>query len=345
MKKILLIGLILLTICGCKSTKPTNVIEKFQNKVADSKSYYLKGTMQIIGDEDTFNYDIETVYLKDNNYKVTLVNQVNNHEQIILRNNEGIFVITPSLNKSFKFQSEWPNNSSQTYILEALSKDIKNDKETTVTEEDGKYIIKTKVNYPNNNELTSQKIIVNKKAILEGVEVSDSAGNVKIKLAVNKIDMKYNADTKDFELNKLINQQPTNKEEKTDEENCTETSCEKTSSLESAIYPLYLPAETKLSNTETVETDNGQRVILTFSGDKNFVLVEEQSVFYDEHEIIPVYGDPLMLADTVAALSDNSIYWTSNNVDYYLTSKDLSSGELLTIANSLGNSVSVSESK
>ena len=106
MKKILLISMILLVICGCKSTKSTNVIEKFQNKIADSKSYYMSGTMQIIGDEDTFNYDIETVYLKDNNYKVRLVNQVNNHEQIILRNNEGVYVITPSLNKSFKFQSD-----------------------------------------------------------------------------------------------------------------------------------------------------------------------------------------------------------------------------------------------
>ena len=39
---------------------------------------------------------------------------------IILRNSEGIYVLTPSLNKSFKFQSEWPYNSSQTYLLQTL---------------------------------------------------------------------------------------------------------------------------------------------------------------------------------------------------------------------------------
>ena len=36
--------------------------------------------------------------------------------QIILRNEEGVFVLTPALNKSFRFQSDWPQNSSRLFI-------------------------------------------------------------------------------------------------------------------------------------------------------------------------------------------------------------------------------------
>lgn len=64
-------------------------------------------------------------------YKVVLVNQTNNHEQVILKNKEGLYVVTPSLNKSFKFDSVWPENSSQAYLLQNLVTDIKNDNEKT----------------------------------------------------------------------------------------------------------------------------------------------------------------------------------------------------------------------
>jgi len=49
-----------------------------------------------------------------------------------------------------------------------------------------------------------------------------------------------------------------------------------------------------------------------------------------------------MLSDTIAAKSANSMYWTSNNVSYYLTSNDLSTEEMVTIAESLGNAKTVS---
>ena len=42
-----------------------------------------------------------------------------------------------------------------------------------------------------------------------------------------------------------------------------------------------------------------------------------------------------MLSEVVGALSSNSLYWTSNNVDFYLSSDKLSSTELLTIAESI----------
>ena len=47
---------------------------------------------------------------------------------------DGVYVLTPSLNKSFKFQSDWPYENSQIYLLNALIKDIEKDSKKEKTE-------------------------------------------------------------------------------------------------------------------------------------------------------------------------------------------------------------------
>ena len=67
---------------------------------------------------------------------------------------------------------------------------------------------------------------------------------------------------------------------------------------------------------------------------------------YDEMEIIPVNGDPLILSDSVGAISNNSLYWTSNGIDYYLSSTSIHPDELMVIAEGLsGTSIIVSSEK
>ena len=163
MKKIItLLLLCVCFLCGCQKESADTVVDNFTKKVNDTKSYVLKGNMEIYADEETFTYSIEVNYLQDNFYKAIMVNQTNNHEQIILRNSDAVYVITPSLNKSFKFQSDWPNNSSQAYLLSAIVKDMKNDTDKSITEENNQFIIKSSVNYPNNPELKYQKTTLDK---------------------------------------------------------------------------------------------------------------------------------------------------------------------------------------
>lgn len=353
MKKItvLVVSLmLLLTGCGKKNTE--DLVGKFEKSVANAKSYVLKGNMEILSNEETYTYSIEADYLKDDFYKVTLVNQTNNHEQIILKNKDGVYVVTRALNKSFKFQSDWPNNSSQSYILASLVTDIKNDNEKTLEQVDKGYVMKTKVNYPNNSDLTYQKIYFDKDMNLEGVEVYDTNDIVVIKVNFTDINLKGGLEESDFKLEDLITEEETNETKET----CTDESCKKeceneecdtksSNIIDTIIYPLYIPSSTYLSNSEKVDTEDGNRVILTFAGEKNFVLIEEVANASSEFEIIPVYGDPVMLKDTIAAKSASSMYWTSEGLSYYLTSSDLSTEEMVTIAESLGNVKTVANTK
>ena len=345
MKKIGILSLLLLLLtCGCGKVDSTKVKSDFEDKVTKTKSYVLTGSMEIINNEDTFVYAVEASFLKDDYYKVRLVNQTNNHEQVILKNTDGVYVVTPSLNKSFKFQSEWPSNSSQSYLLASLLNDVKNDAEGTMEETDKNYILRANVNYPNNSELVYEKIYFDKDMNLEKVEVFNNDDTVKIKVNVKSLDLKAGLEKDDFVLEDLIDQDccNTNTCEESDNKTCEKTpnsdkKDEKTGAIEDIIYPLYIPSETYLTSKEVMDTDTGDRVILTYSGNKNFVLVEEVAASSQEFEIIPVYGDPLLLNDSIAALQANSIHWTSNNMEYYLTGNDLSDQELLSIATSLTN--------
>ena len=387
MKKYIIILCMFLGLCGCG--KSDNVVKKFQNKIEKTDNYILKGNMSIVSNEDTFTYKVEASKSKEGYYKVSLINQTNNHEQVILKNKDGVYVVTPDLNKSFKFQSDWPNNGSQSYLIDVLLNDVINDDKVHVEKD----YIQCKVNYPNNNTLYSEKIYLDKDYGVKKVEVLDQDGNVKITLNVNSINYKAKFNEEYFSLESLISEEEVkdeqdnidkknttttkkNKgettittttkvgdatnttttttttkvqsEENNDiKENNNNTNEENTSNiLKDIIYPLYVPQNTHLSTEDTISTDNGNRAILTFSGDSPFVLIEEVSRRFDELEIIPVNGDPLIMSDCIAALSNNSLYWTSNGIDYYLSSNSLDGRGLMTIAEGLtGTSVIVSSEK
>ena len=391
MKKYIIILCMFLGLCGCG--KSDNVVKKFQNKIEKADNYILKGNMSIVSNEDTFTYKVEASKSKEGYYKVSLINQTNNHEQVILKNKDGVYVVTPDLNKSFKFQSDWPNNGSQSYLIDVLLNDVVNDDKVHVEKD----YIQCKVNYPNNNTLYSEKIYLDKDYGVKKVEVLDQDGNVKITLNVNSINYKAKFKDEYFSLESLISEDEVkdeqdnidNKDKKnttttkknngettttttttnvgdttnttttttttkvpSDEnndikDNNNNTNEENTSNiLKDIIYPLYVPQNTHLSTEDTISTDNGNRAILTFSGDSPFVLIEEVSRRFDDLEIIPVNGDPLIMSDCIAALSNNSLYWTSNGIDYYLSSNSIDSRELMTIAEGLtGTSVIVSSEK
>lgn len=328
MKKILLLLLIPLALMGCEKKESVDIIAKIEKNISKSNSYELSGKLTIFDNEDNYNYDIKVSYLKGDYYNVKMNNLSNNHEQLIIKNDEGLYVITPSLNRSYKFDSNWPNNSSQIYILSSLSKDIKQ-ADTKVEINDDKYIIISKVNYPNNTELSYEKITINKNEKIENIKVYDENDNVRIELQITNINLKANIDKNIFKLENYI-----------ENSDCEDSECrqnENVSKLENAIYPVYVPSNTYLSSSEIIDDTDDNRIILTFSGEKNYVLVEENAISLLDHEIIPIYGEPVLINDTIGALSTNAIYWTSNNINYYLASNDLTSNEMLSIASSLTN--------
>ena len=309
---------------GCSKDGKSTIVDRLEKKINSMDAYQVSGVLSITNNEDTYNYDVTASYQKEDNYRVSLVNKSNNHEQIILKSNNEVYVITPALNKSFKFQSSWPDNNSQIYILKSIINDIKKDTEKTIDEVDSSYIITTAVNYPNNIGLVKQKVYVDKDANITKIEVLNDSGIVEMIMTFSNIDDNPTFASDYFELNSIISDIDT--EDKTDDE---------VSKIEDIIYPLYIPIGTVLTSQEKVAKDDGERIILTFDGEKPFLLVEETSSIESEFSIIPVFGEPEFLNDTLGAITDNSVSWSSNGIDYYIVSDVMGKTELIEIANSI----------
>ena len=325
MKKILLISTILMgsfLLCGCGKETEKDVLSKLEKKIENTKGYQITGNLEIVNNEDVYTYEVEASYTEKNKFKVNLKNTTNNHEQIILRNDDGVYVLTPSLNKSFKFQSDWPYNNSQSYLLQPLLNDIKNDSKHTYKSTKDEYVFTTKVNYSSNPELVSQKITFDKKLNIKEVIVYNDDQTALITMKFTNVD--FDAKFKDnyFSLKENMT---------VSDEEITNT----TSKIDDIIYPMYIPENTTLTNQDKVSIENGERIILTFEGDNPFMLVQETSTYNEEFETIPMYGEPEIMADSIAAVSDSSISWISNGIEYYLTSETMKQEDLLTVAKSI----------
>ena len=147
-KYFLVLGLVIcLFITGCNSNNNESVLSDLIKTINNLKSYNVSGKLEVINNDDTFNYDVSVDYMEDDYYRVSLKNLANNHEQIILKNEDGVYVVTPSLNKSFKFQSNWPYNNSQVYLLKSIIGDINKDSNAKISLVDDEYIITSTVNF------------------------------------------------------------------------------------------------------------------------------------------------------------------------------------------------------
>ncbi|MDO4963716.1 MAG: hypothetical protein Q4E75_06465 [bacterium] len=323
MKKIFLFLFLLLLVTGCGKFNEKNIINNLSKKVKNLDSYHLTGTLEIYRNEEKYTYSVESSYKKDDLYKVDLINKNNNHEQIILKNEEGIFVITPTLNKSFKFQSDWPYNNSQIYLLQPIINDLNNDSKSSCEKTSSGYILKSKVNYSSEKDFNSQKIYLDKNKNIVKIEVLDNLENVKMSLNIIDIDYKAKFDNDYFneeKYSKSLKEKNNNKEKES-------------SSVEDIVYPMYVPIDTTLSGQDVVKTDVGERVILTFSGESPFTVVQEN--ISDDDVINFVYGDPYLILDTVGSITDYSVSWISNGIEYSVLSDTLDVDELLEVAQSI----------
>ena len=94
MKKIFIVcsALLIFFVVGCQKNGEKDIINDLSKKVNNTSSYQLSGELEITNNDDTYDYKVNVSFEKPNKYRVSLINQSNDHEQIILKNDDGVFV-------------------------------------------------------------------------------------------------------------------------------------------------------------------------------------------------------------------------------------------------------------
>ncbi|GER68481.1 sporulation protein YdcC [Weizmannia acidilactici] len=320
-------AILVLSACGAKS--PQDVAEKLNEKAEKMDGYKLNAKMTLKMGNGPRTYDIEVWHNKPSYYRVNLKNADKGQSQMILRNKEGVFVVTPALNKSYRFQSDWPNNTSQAYLYESLVKDILEDKDAKLTVKKNQYVFETKTRYQNHKMLPYQQIAFDKRTLAPvSVKVMDTDRNTLVKVLFTKVDFNAKFDNNAFDTKK----------------NMTGAKLEvpvdaKVGNKEFSVkYPTAKIGHTTLLDEQEVATADGKRVILTYTGDKMYTLIEEKAEVLPavSTEAIPANGKIADLGFTIGTMTGDSLSWTENGVEYTLASKSLTAAEMIEIAQSVG---------
>ncbi len=328
MKKLLFLAvsifvIAMLSACGQKSQE--DVVQSLNKKMEEMKSYKAHAKMTLKMGDDPQVYDVEIWHKNPDFYRVQLKNEKKEQSQMILRNKDGVYVLTPALNKSFHFESDWPNNSSQAYLYESLVKDIIEDKNATFKATENQYVFETKTRYQNSKMLPFQEVVLNKKDLAPvSVKIKDQDHNVLVTVDFSEVTFNSTIEDKAFDMKANMTG--------------AQVEIEVLADGEQEEFSLKFPAEIEgidLVDQEEIVTDSGQRYILTYEGDRNFTVVAERAKVVETAAATSVLGDLVDLGFTVGAITDYSISWTYEGIDYTIASQNLSREEMVEIARSV----------
>ncbi|MEK3856617.1 LolA family protein [Cytobacillus sp. FSL H8-0458] len=319
--------LVVLALSACGSKTQEDVVKDLDKKLEDVKGYKAEAKMTLQMGTDPQTYEIEVWHKDPDFYRVNLKNAQKEQSQMILRNNDGVFVLTPALNKSFRFQSDWPQNSSQAYLYESLIKDIMEDKEAKFSATKEHYVFETKTRYQNNQMLPVQEIKLKKSDLSPvSVKVMDPDKNALVTVEFSNVKFNTSFDKKDFDMQKNM----------TGAQLEVPVMAEVEDQEFTVKYPQMDMADVKLVDEQEMKTEDRKRVVLTYDGEKSFTLVQEKAAVMPTSSVVTsVKGEPVDLGFNIGALSDNTISWTYQGVDYMIASNDLSPEEMSDIARSV----------
>lgn len=314
-----------LAACGEKSQE--DVKEKLTETMEKLEGYKAEAEMKMTTGQEEQQFNIDIWHQKDDFYRVKLGDENGDKEsQIILKNKDGVFVLTPALEKSFKFQTEWPDNGSQPYLYQSLVRDVLEDEEAVFETTEDHYVFKTKTNYHSNNSLPYQQILFDKNTYTPfAVRVLDKDDQALVEVQFTSFDLNTDFAADDFAMDK-------NMETLGDAPTMAET-------VEEDAFPVFYPLYTagaEANGKKEVNLDDGKRIILTYEGDKNFTLIQEKRLAEPTMQAPKaVEGDVVNLGFAVGALSEQMIEWTLNGVDYKIASDSLTREEMIEVAQSI----------
>ncbi|EIT87422.1 hypothetical protein A374_00570 [Fictibacillus macauensis ZFHKF-1] len=330
---ILMAFVFIFVLAGCGAKSQEDVVTSLGKKMDNMTGYKADAVMTLNTGEKPLKYSLEIWHKKPNFYRVHLKNEKKDQSQMILRNKEGVFVLTPALNKSFRFQSDWPENNSQVYLFESLAADVINDTDRAFKAKENAYVFHTKTNYQNKN-LYQQEITFDKDFAPKLVRVMDKDAKelVSLKFSNVKFNAKFDKGAFDMETNMTGAQME------------LPTMTPAASKTMNVLYPKYTgPGHIELQDEKQVTTELGKQVVLKFS-DKNkkttFTLIERNadavSTSAGKRARLTLNGsEPVDLGFTVGAMNNHSVTWTYKGTDFFLASNSLKQEELTAIARSV----------
>lgn len=292
------------TLSSCnKSYEPKDVISSYLDSI---ESYSIDGEMTLYKNDKEIKSTVKVDYLKPSYYKVTFSRSGGN-EQILLKNNEGVFVLTPALNKEFKFNSEWPDNELHCYLVNVLWKKIKDDSNTKYQEKNNEIIISLELD---DLKYTKLEMIYNTKSnAIEEINLYKDS-NIKAKYDINSINLNPKLTESDFSVSLIMNEKTIASDSEAIAKSFTISA---SISLDDVV----------LSSSKVTETES----ILCYSGAKNYTIIAKRASLNGE-DCYTTFSDYSVLECGLMLYSTNVTLLYYGDLEVSIYSNSLTMDEL-----------------
>lgn len=241
-----------------------------------------------------------------------------NQKQEIIRNAEGVFVVTPTLNQIFKFQGNWPSNSLKPYLLQSM-REIAADESAQIEQTEEGYQISAGVTYPNNRNFTQQEMVFSDDLKIKSVQIFDDDHVLQMKMLFSKVDYEPGLTAEDFQVPQQLEK---------------ETAAEPIADEDLPLMPMETFGAV-LSNSSVVENDGKVQYVLEYTGEKNFTIVEEVAESEETTQTIIMSGSLVDGLNMVGRYDGNHMTSVINSVRYTIYSDDLSEEEMSAVLQSM----------
>ncbi|MBT9253846.1 MAG: hypothetical protein KM296_09265 [Brockia lithotrophica] len=322
--------LLLLVVAGCRaSDRPEDVVGRIAKRAEEAKAYETTGTLTLKTGGEPVAYRVRVAHLKPSYYRVEILGQKDETRQVVLKNEEGVFIFAPELKKTFRFQSRWPGEGGQIYLLESLVESVRADEGRAMEVENGTYVFRVKARAP--NRLLSQQVVRFDRETLapKQVDVLDSEGQTLASFVVEGFSWNPTLSPEDFRreaVEKQFGQSPTSQ---------AGTAAQSAQDL-TGVEPTYLPEGVVRKGSQLTYDDGVPTLTVSYGGSRSFTLTVSPA---RELTVTAQDGVPVDLFFTWGGLTRSDdlriLRFTYRGLDVRLMSTDVPEEELVAVAQSI----------
>lgn len=326
-KKIIagLLAVVVLVLAGFKifSNRDT-VPEKIMDVKNNLTSYHMEANMETLAHDDKRNFYVCIDYKKDNDkdlFRISLLDKNINQEQIMLRNKDGVYVLTPSLNQVYTFTGDYPLNSQKPYLFHSMLSSL--DGEYNIEKVSDGYLLSFVPKYENSPNWVKEDVKLSSDFKPVWVNIYDQ--NNTIVCSINFTKVEFDVDLVEDDFNVELNMK-----------NAKETSSTINRSDDELPFIVVDNIINSELNEQTEATIDGKTVyILSYKGNQNFTIIQSVLESNEEINYQSVSGTIVEFTQGLGVFNNSYLTYYYNGIKYEIYSNSLSVNEMIDIVSSL----------
>ena len=301
-----------------------NTPKKMMDVKENLTSYHMEANMEISSSDDKRNFFVQVDYKKDSEndlFKISILDKNINQEQIMLRNKEGVFVLTPALNQVYSFKGDYPLNGQKPYLYHSMLSALEGDYNLEKVS-DG-YVLSFAPKYENSPNWVNEDVKLSTDFKPVWVNIYDSNNSIVCSVNFTKVEFDVKFEDDDFNV-----------------EICMNKAKESAADINRSEEDLPFKVVSNLINSElsqqTEATVDGKTVyILAYRGNQNFTII--QSIIDDNEEInySAVNGTLVNFDRGIGFYNNSYLTYIYNGIKYEVYSDTLKVSEMIDIVSSL----------